>query len=178
MKKLTAFLIAFTLLSATHAMAEGEKVITLKDGTSVKGRVVGLDQGAYVIESETLGQMKIDENKIVSINNPNMPTMAAVAETNPNPAAQQALSNNYQENMSQLQSQIMGNPELMKDIGDLANDPEILQLLSDPALLQAAQDKNAQAMQKNPKTYELMNNPKIKSLINKIEASQQQNHQR
>jgi hypothetical protein len=171
MKKLMAFLLAFTFLSATQAFAEGEKVITLKDGTRVNGRIVALDQGRYVIETRTLGQVKVDEDNVVSITNPNMP---AIADTpnGQNELTSQAASKEISHQMGQMQSQIMANPGLMKEIDALAQDPQILYLLNDPALLQAAQNKDPQAMQANPRTYELMNNPKMQDLIRKLQGSQ------
>jgi hypothetical protein len=166
MKKLMTFLLTFTLLSITHALAEGEKVITLKDGTRVNGRVVALDRGEYVVESATLGQIRVNENNIVSISNPNMPVEAVQPQ-----AAPQTLPAKYTADMNQMQSQIMADPDLMKEIAALADDPQILMLLNDPAMLQAIQNKDPQSMQSNPRTYELMNHPKMRALIDKIEGA-------
>jgi hypothetical protein len=66
----------------------------------------------------------------------------------------------------------MSNPEIMKEVAALAQDPQILYLLNDPAMLQAVQNKDPQAMQQNPRTYELMNNPKMQELIRKIQGAQ------
>jgi hypothetical protein len=166
MKKLMACLLALTFLSAAQAFAEGEKVITLKDGTRVNGRVVAIDEGRYVIETGALGQVKVAEDNIVSIANPNMPG----AQTGQAQPAGQDPAKDYSGQMNQMQSRIMSNPALMKEIEALAQDPQILYMLNDPALLQAVQNKDPQAMQTNPKTYELMNNPKMQELIRKIQS--------
>jgi hypothetical protein len=171
MKRVLALFITLTFLSAANAFAEGEKVITLKDGTRVNGHVVAIDQGQYVIETGALGQVKVNEDKIISITNPNMPEMANPQSAQSQPA-NQPTPEQYKKEMGQMQSQIMANPEIMKEIEALAQDPQILYLLNDPALLQAAQDKNPQAMQANPRVYELMNTPQMQALIKKIQGAQ------
>jgi hypothetical protein len=171
MKKLMTCLLALTFLSAANVFAEGEKVITLKDGTRVNGRIVALDHGQYVIESGALGQLKVNEDNIVSIANPNIPAMANT-QTGQSQPENQLPPEQLKKEMGQMQAQIMANPDIMKEIEALAQDPQILYLLNDPALLQAAQNKDPQAMQANPRVYELMNTPKMQELIRKIQGSQ------
>jgi hypothetical protein len=173
MKKLALLFLVLALLPVSHAFAEGEKVITLKDGSRISGRIIGIDQGRYVIQSGTLGEVRIGEDNIQSIVAPNM-----AATTNTQPGQDQAagqgqtVPGEYTQNMKAMQAQIMSNPDIMKEIATLAEDPEILRLLNDPALLEAATKGNPQAMQANPRTHELMNNPKMQELIKKVEQTQ------
>ena len=171
MKKLALLFLVLALLPVTNAFAEGEKVITLKDGTRINGRIVGIDQGRYVVQSGALGEVRIGEDNIQSIVAPNM---AATAGTQPgqDQAAGQTVPNEYSQHMKVMQDQIMANPEIMKEITTLAEDPEILKLMNDPALLEAATKGNPQAMQANPRTQQLMNNPKMQELIKKIGQTQ------
>jgi hypothetical protein len=170
MKKLAILFLALALLPVSNAFAEGEKVITLKDGSRINGRIISLDQGQYVIQSGTLGEVKIGEDNIQSIVAPNM---AATADTQPgqDQATGQAMPADYTAKMRDMQSQIMANPDIMKEIATLAEDPQILNLLNDPALLQAAKEGNPQAMQTNPRTQQLMNNPKMQELIRKVQQT-------
>jgi hypothetical protein len=171
MKKLALLFLALVLLPLSNAFAEGEKVITLKDGSRINGRIISLEQGQYVIQSGTLGEVRIGEDNIQSIVAPNMAAMAAT-QPGQDQAAGQAVPGEYTQHMQEMQSQIMANPDIMKEIATLAQDPQIVNLLSDPALLEAAKQGNPQAMQANPRTQQLMNNSKMQGLIKKIQQTQ------
>ena len=93
------------------------------------------------------------------------------------PAASQTTltEENIQPQVEAVQSQIMNNPELMKDITNLMADPEIMAALSDPAFVAAIQSQDPAAIENSPHMQELMNNPKMQALIEKLaEAESQQ----
>ena len=171
MKKIFVLILALTFLSALNAYAEGDKVITLKDGSRINGRIVGLDHGQYVVQNGTLGEVRVSEDNIQSIVAPNM---AALGDTQPvqDPSTGQSLPSDFNARAKAMQSQIMANPDAMKEITTLAQDPQILNLLNDPALLEAATKGDPQALQSNPRIQQLMNNPKMQELIKKLQQGQ------
>ncbi|NLE64459.1 MAG: hypothetical protein GX606_00895 [Elusimicrobia bacterium] len=69
-----------------------------------------------------------------------------------------------------IQSRILGDPQIMQDIQDMASDPEIIALISDASFLTAAQNKDFAALETNPKTAALLNNPKVQRLIKKLQG--------
>jgi len=171
MKKFAILFLALAILPVSRAFADGDKVITLKDGSRITGHVVGMDQGQYIIQNGTLGEVKISQDNIQSIIAPNMAGLSD-APPSQDQAAGQGMPAEYTQQMKAMQSQIVANPDLMKEIATLTQDPEIMNLLNDPALLEAAKSGNPQAMQSNPRTQQLMSNPKMQELIRKIQQAQ------
>ncbi len=163
MKKIL-FGVLMVLLSVGVASAEPQnRLVTLKDGTTVQGKIMGIDKGAYVIESSALGTLRIQEGNVASISSP----VAAVSAQ----PVQHSLGAAGDAEFQAAQSKIMSNPALMAEIQAIASDPEVVAIISDPAFMQAAQAKDMAAIQANPRTAQLMNNPKIKALIEKMQAS-------
>ncbi len=172
MKKILILLFALVLLPVTAAFAKSPKTITLKDGTRVSGQITGIDQGQYVVQSQTLGEIKVKEDDVASITDPNAPNTATQPAQQENSQANAPVD--YNAKIHEVQSQIMADPEVMKDITAMAQDPQIMAILSDPAIMAAAKSGNPMAVQSNPHTQELLNNPKMQELIRKIQASQPQ----
>jgi hypothetical protein len=172
--KQTVLLIPLLFLSLTIAAQAGEpKVITLKDGSIVQGRIVAIDNGNYIIENPTIGQIKVPESNVVSIVLPSQ--AAAAAPTAPGSAPANAPSMATGTSASQMQAvqgQIMSNPAIMADIQALMQDPDVTAALSDPAFVQAAQSGNTAAVQSSPQLQRLMANPRLQAIIQKIQAGQ------
>jgi hypothetical protein len=179
MKKFSLVLLMWVSFISLALAEPQTKVITLKDGSTVQGKIVGLDQGAYVVVTPTLGELRLNEGDVVSVVSPGDIQAPQVSRGSMPPLPSQAASAASSEstpsapaNLQQAQTQIMGNPAMMADIQSLASDPEILAIVSDPAFMQAAQAKDMAAIQANPRTAQLMNNPKFKALMEKLQASQ------
>ena len=60
-------LLSISLLSAQLCFAAGATRITLNDGTTIYGKVVGMADGVYTIETETMGNINVKSDKIVEI---------------------------------------------------------------------------------------------------------------
>jgi len=145
------------------ASAEAEsRVITMKDGSTVQGKLVSVNNGVYSVESPTLGTLSLKEADVQSVGNPG-PVAGSAAS-----AAKQVASDS---DLQAVQNNIMADPGMMADLQAMANDPEVLALISDPAFMEAAQAKDMAAVAANPRTAQLMNNPKFKALIEKLRAS-------
>ena len=68
-----------------------------------------------------------------------------------------------------VQKQVSSNPQLMEDIRQLLQDPEIMALLADPSFMALAGSGNAAALQEDPRIQKLIQNPKIQAIIGQIQ---------
>ena len=160
-------IVLFALLFISSAAFAGTpKIITLKDGSVVRGVVVSIENSKYTIESPTVGTLHISEDQIVSISTPHQ-------DSTPQPAASNASPSMPKDEISAAQNKILANPDAMKDIQALVADPEVLAIMSDPEFLKTVQSKDPVAIQANPRAQELMRNPKIKALIEKLQPQGQ-----
>ena len=147
------------LLLAPSLVFADTKVITLKDGSQIKGELTGISGDIYTIKTPLMGDVKVDSTQVDSISaegavQPGMPSSADLSQK-----------------MQTMQTELMSNPDVMSDIQQMMQDPEIVQIMSDPAFVQAITSKDLNAIQSNPHTQELMNNPKMRDLIEKIRGS-------
>ncbi len=167
---------AILLLSAnTFVFAEqSEQVITLKDGSQIKGVLAGIDNGVYTVKTPIIGDVHVAANDVASITNSSAATALPPANnTNYPPASEPGPSMDQQ--VAASQKQLMSNPQSMATLQEMMQDPEIMQALQDPALVQAVTSHDYQAVQSNPKIQALMSNPKMQALMQKLAAQQQQN---
>lgn len=163
MKKIFLAILMVTATTAVCFSAEPlERVIALKDGSTVQGKLTGLENGVYMVSNPSLGVLRVKEADVVSISAPRaMPPKALPGQEIP------------AESIEQVQSKIMSDPDIMAMVQEMANDPEIVKIMSDPAFVQAAQSRDMIAVQTNPRMAQLMANPKIKALIERMQAANQ-----
>jgi len=171
------FGIFIVLLSAFAALSyadQSDQVITLKDGSQIKGHLSGIENGVYTVNTPIIGDVHVAAGDVASITNPGA-SPAGTNQNNTNPAASgvSAVPITDQQIMTQQQN-LMSNPQAMADLQQMAQDPEIMKALSDPAIVQAVTNHDYQSLQNNPKLQELLSNPKMQALLQKL-SSQQQN---
>jgi len=158
-------IIAIILLSlSSNSYAQASKIITLIDGSVLKGKVIQLQDNIYTIETTTLGQVDIPESNILSIASPEAANTQD-QQSNENQNTQKA---QLQKQAQQMQGNILSNPELMTDIQNIINDEEIQATLSDPKLLNDILSYDQEKIQQNENVQNLMQNPKMLNLMNKI----------
>ena len=146
-----------TGLIALNVCAGEPSVIELKDGSVITGEVVSFDGKVWTLKSGSMGIIKIDGAKIVSIHSKN----AAGQE----PAG--GLSGGATVNSSDIQSMqqsIMANEQLMAMIMSMQNDPEVQAILQDPEVMKAVNAGDVNALLGNPKFRKLMENSKIRAI--------------
>ncbi len=165
MKSLLLPILIF-LSSSTVVFAQSQ-VITLNDGSQVKGELVSVNDGTYTVRTSAMGDVKVKSTQIKSITTGS----AAPADNNLIPSFN--ANNPYKAKMQAVQNSVLADPALMQEIQTLTQDPQLAPLLADPALMQAATSQDPQAIAGNPKAQELMQNPKMRALIEKIATSQQ-----
>lgn len=167
---LMSILACALLLFANPANAISAKIITLKDGSTLKGNVLELSRGVYKIKTQTLGIMEINQDDISSIATERM-HKAHQAETQESvsvaPVVTQA---NLTAQVEKVQSQIMGNPAMMAEIQTLMNDPQIMDVIADPEFMQKIMKLDLNSIQDNPDFKKLLDNPKMRSLINQLQS--------
>jgi hypothetical protein len=173
MYKLIVFSFILFLSANTISFADqAEQVITLKDGSQIKGVLSGIDNGVYTVKTPIIGDVHVSAGDVASITNENGTAAAAPPTSAPAPASGSAPNMDAQ--IAASQKQLMSNPQSMATLQEMAQDPDIMQALSDPALVQAVTTHDYQAVQNNPKIQELMSNPKMQAFLQKLAAQQQQ----
>jgi len=146
------FMICFAIviiLVARSVFAGGLREIELRDGSSITGEVVSLNNGIYTIKSESLGTVKIEESK-VSVIRQKSSTQGAGGEAR------------------SLQNKMMNDEEIMSLIQSLQNDPEFKKILEDPDVLKAVNAGDIPALMANPKITKLLNNRTVQEIQKKV----------
>lgn len=159
------------LLAQTSAQPQEKplQIITLKDGTVLKGYLVGVVDDQYVIQTQHLGQVKIPVPELVSIT-----TAAAALPVCPRRqfSGGSPLSGQMSGTaplIQKIQQDLLSDPELSSNMQELANDEEIVNLLLDPNLVNALMSMDPQAIQNNPNTQKLLQSPKMQEIIMKVQ---------
>ncbi|HOW35475.1 MAG TPA: hypothetical protein PL155_03575 [Candidatus Omnitrophota bacterium] len=159
--------IAFLWLSLT-AHAETSQTIRLKDGSTLKGTVVGFQNGAYSVKTTHLGTVDIPSSDVVRI------TTDDAADPEPSKAQDktqpESLPDKTQvkEKIDAIQQKVTSDPKIMSEIQDAAQDKEIIELLKDPDILGDVLSYDPKRIESNPKIQALIKNPKIQNLMNEI----------
>lgn len=139
--------IMFLFISAAFDVSAGEiKNINLKDGSTIQGEVLSLSDGVYIIESESLGPVRIEESKISSITSPE----------------------NIKGEIQAFQEKILSDSELLNIILPLQDNSDFKSALEDPSIIEAVNEGDMEALLSNPKFIKLLNNPEILNIRDKI----------
>ncbi len=147
------------------------QIITLQDGSQIKGHLVGVQGDNYIVDSGSMGQLLIKMTNVASITNPQLsapavPSQAPVAAVGfPSAPKGAGNLNENQQQIQQMQQQILKDPALMANIQNLAQDPSFMQLLQDPELMKAIMSYDMESVQKNPKVQALMSHPKMQEVL-------------
>jgi hypothetical protein len=165
------FILTFAVLALSTNMAafadQGEQVITLKDGSQIKGELSGIVNGIYTVKTPIIGDVQINANDVVSITKGDAPPAAALPTT--------ASASPLDQQIAASQQRLMTNPQSMAILKEMMADPDIMQALQDPALVQAVTNHDYQGVASNPGVQKLMSNPRMQALLKELAAQQQQN---
>lgn len=147
------------------------QVLTLRDGSQIKGHLIEVDGDHYVFQSLQLGDIRVRASEVQSITTDR--GMCALP-AGPSPAdpgsllGPSAANSPFYAQVREIQQQYFSDPKVMASLQELANDPEIVKILSDPQLLQAVFSMNPQQIMNDPQAQQLFQNPKIQSLIQQV----------
>jgi hypothetical protein len=181
MNKIVFMFTLFVLsITAVGFADQSEQVITLKDGSQIKGELAGIEKGIYTVKTPIIGDVHVAASDVASITNGNAP-VAALPTNNANsptvPNQSSASIPNMDQQIAASQKQLMSNPQTMATLQEMMQDPEIMQALQDPALVQAVTSHDYAAVQSNPQIQKLISTPKMQELLQKLAAQQQQQQQ-
>lgn len=146
--------VVFSLFICTTASAGALKEIQLSDGSTIRAQVLSLHDGVYTLQSDSLGKIRIDASRILSMTNPGMAARPQVA--GPAPTG----------DLQALTSQMMADPEVMQKIMTLQSDPEFSRLIADPEIRRLLSEGNMQALHNNPKIKKFSNHPAVREITN------------
>ena len=158
MKAFTMACFFCLMLFAAGAGAGELKVIELKDGSTITGEVISLSGGIYMIKSDSLGMIKLEESKIRVIRSKAPASSAAPGD---------AVSASSGEVRS-LQEKMMSDKEVMSMIQSLQDDAAFKKLLEDPETMKAVQTGDVAALMANPQFLKLLNNPTVQDIQKKV----------
>jgi len=166
----TLFILSMTAVSFAD---QSEQVITLKDGSQIKGELSGIENGVYTVKTPIIGDVHVAASDVASITNGNAP-VTTLPTNNTTPNQSSASTPNMDQQIAASQKQLMSNPQTMATLQEMMQDPEIMQALQDPALVQAVTSHDYAAVQSNPQIQKLISTPKMQALLQKLAAQQQQ----
>lgn len=143
------FLLLFILLS--QAFAGQTMTFELLDGSIITGEIISFSDGTFILESESLGTIRIEEAKIRAIRS------RKNTERIPGDEVQA------------LQKKMMGNEEIFAMILSLQNDPEFQAILQDPEIMSAVSSGDINALLSNQNFLKLLENSTIQDIGKMIE---------
>lgn len=148
-----------TGLLAICATASAGTVV-LKDGTIIHGDVESLANGVYTIETGSLGQVRVPEEQVRSIDLAGGGVNGAAAGASPGPSLPPAGLD-----LQATKSRISSDPKLMALLLGLESDPDVMAVVADPEVVKEMAAGDYTALMNNPKIVALMSNPKIRELV-------------
>lgn len=149
-----AGLLALALTSA--AMAQQQAHIELQDGSSLRGDVIGLENGRYRIRTRHLGVIELDQADIRSLGFGD-----AANATNGNGTG---TGNAFAVPLAELQKGMMQDESTMNLIMGLADDPAVQAILNNPELMQSISRGDLGALSKDPAFTRLLNHPTVRQI--------------
>jgi hypothetical protein len=175
LKIITVFLLPmFFSLLPLPAAAEGDtssvplQFISLNDGTLIRGRLVSVQNGAYIIQTEHLGEIRVNPADIQSISSGNFqrkeeaPARLPILGGNLSPGTQIL---NSPDALQAVQQTLMSDPQILTLIQDLMADPDVVKIIQDSNLMKDLSTLDPGTIQQNPDFQRLLQHPKIKEII-------------
>ena len=148
---------SLVLIIISNGYAAEVSVIELSDGSRITGEVISFDGNTWIIQSESLGQLRLESAKVRSIR-----AQDTTGQKQPGTA-----SSGYQvgkDDIQAMQQSIMANQEILKMIMNLHDDPEIQSILKDPEIMNAVNAGDVNALIANPKFMRLLEKAEIKAI--------------
>lgn len=157
--------------SVSYAVAGNLKEIELADGSVIRAEVLSYVNGVYQLKSDTLGKVSLHDDKIRSIRSQaggqqGNTYQAPVAAKNQG-ELQGIDKQQVHSQVRSLTNRMMSDPDTLKMIQQLENDPAVQQVINDPELMRAISQQDLARLSQDPKIQSLMNSKAIGDLVNK-----------
>jgi len=179
MKKVIIFaVLIYSIGLSADVFADDSRVIALKDGSIIKGKVVQMANGVYTIRTENLGTIKVKSANILSIKSPALHSASQQNNTHhlnntSNNTIRMVEKANLQKQVKEIQNSILQDPKVMTDIQKLLQNQEIMSLMSDKSILDDVMSYDPQRIGNNQKIKQLMENPEMKRLMDRLKIQVQ-----
>jgi len=145
------------VLFLQSASAGEIREIEFIDGSTITGEVLSLSGGIYIVRTDSLGTIKLEESKIRAIRAKSSGKNAETTQSNAGSSGE----------IKTLQEKMMSNEEVMTLIRSLQNDPEFQKALQDPEIMKAVSAGDVAALTANPAFMKLLNNATVKEIQKK-----------
>lgn len=145
------------------AFAQAAATIELKDGSRIVGNIQGIEHGAYVVISHSIGTVHVAQADIARISFDDASN--ASGASGKSSVADDAAAGNIQ----QLLNGLAQDPATLQSITSLQSDPQIQAVLSDPAIMKAIQDGDFTTLLGNAKIQSLESDAQVKRLVQQLE---------
>jgi len=156
------------------ATAQSSKVITLTDGSIIKGNIVAFEKGSYIVQSTKMGQISIKDSDIISIVAANAPQQQFQNQFSSSPLT--GLSNQMGQmeqlgqggQMNQLMQRVIMDADIMEAFMKIMEDPEIRTLFTDQQLLNKILSFDLDAINNDKRLQGIMQNPKMQEFMETV----------
>jgi hypothetical protein len=175
MKKL--FLLLFVLL-ALPVFSQSSQIM-LDDNTVIYGKVVGMSEGVYHIETASMGEIRVSADRIISISQGSQPSytgssIGIIDETNRGRRQgagsyqrQHSSQNNagLQEQASMRVQSMTMDDDFLDSLMDLSENSAMIDVLNDPEVMEAIMNQDYDFLMNNDKMRSLMETGDIRNLL-------------
>lgn len=153
---LCLLLSAVSLAPCASASAE---TLVLMDGDVIHGEISALQDGVYVVRTDSLGTIRVNKKDVRTIEQGDVaPSRSPAAPTSGESVPGQV-------DLQAMQSLMMKNPDMLAMIEALQNDPQVMAVLADPEITAALAAGNYAALMNNPKILALTENAKVRAVV-------------
>ena len=145
------------------------QVIHLKDGSMIRGQLVGIQEGHYIIDSLKLGTVQVKAEDVAQITtNDNISQNTATQQkpkTSSRTVGQQAL-----QMAEPVQNMLLSDPQMMSLLQELMEDPELMRLIQDPSFLKTLTAMDPETIKNNPDIQRVFQHPAMQELIRQLQG--------
>jgi hypothetical protein len=160
--KYSLLLILLVWILPIYVFAGDNARLKLKDGSTISGEVLSMQNGQYEIFSNSLGKLKINASMVNSIEY-GVPKMVPSQDRSPN----DLLDKNK---LQSFQREMFSDGQVMNLMLSLQNHPVVREILSDPELMKAITSGNINMLQNNSRIAELMKIPVVQEITKQIQT--------
>jgi hypothetical protein len=157
---LSFFLIFMFMVSTVWGNTQSR--FELMDGSVIQGKILSFSRGVYRINSDMLGTISLPEEKIQAIKPAHKSGLQAEN-------SRQSGGSTGTQKIDRMQDRMLNDPETVRLIGELQNNPSVQQILQDEELMKAIAEGNLNRLSEDPKIKALMNDQTIGKIIEKTQ---------
>lgn len=177
MKK--SILLVAALFISQMCFAVGNSRITLNDGTTIFGKVVGMKDGVYTIHTDTMGDINIDSEKVVEINsNASSPktnigiidgnqkrNTRSISDSDSHDGNNSSDYAKQQEEVNERVKSMTMNEDFLESLMGLSESSAMQSVLGDEEIMNAISNNDYDFLMNSDKMQDLMNSSEIQDIL-------------